>query len=127
MTDKVPYPPYQITQTNREISRLEKKIEKLTKNPTPHLIGWKFDGGEAVANVANDMLELYFSDKPDEKQRAILKIYGFEWSANDNAWQRKLIYHAVCAADRIDFIQPLNGQKPTEIQPKQPTKDEPER
>ena len=56
-----------------------------------------------------------------------LKANGFRWAPSDAAWQRQLNPNAFYAANRIDFIKPENGERPTDLQPKAPKKTEPER
>lgn len=125
-----PFPSYRLTNNNSEIRRLKARIEELTQNKELGFVGWKFVGGEAVANEGNNRLQLLFDEKPNEEQRGILKAYGFKWAPSEGAWQRQLNSNAIYAASRIDFIKPEDGKSPTEIQPKMPhtpKKDEPTR
>lgn len=124
---QVPYPSYMLTNNNAEIRRLKKRIEQLSTDKAVGFTGWKFPGGEAVANSDNNRLQLLFDEKPSDEQRRKLKANGFRWAPSEGAWQRQLNSNAIYAANRIDFIQPENGQKPTELQPKIQKKNEPER
>lgn len=125
--EKQPFPSYKLTNNNSEIRRLKKRIEQLTADKATGFVGWKFEGGEAVINEDKNRLQLYFDEKPSDADRAALKSNGFKWAPSDGAWQRQLNSNAFYAANRIDFIQPDNGKKPTELQPKAPKKNEPER
>lgn len=125
--EKQPFPPYKLTNNNAEIRRLKKRIESITATQNTEFVGWKFDGGEAVINTEKNRLQLLFDEKPSEEQRNILKSNGFKWAPSDKAWQRQLNQNAFYAANRIDFIKPETGEKPTELQPKAPKKSEPER
>lgn len=122
-----PYQSFELTNNSAEIRRLKNRIQQLTKDKDVGFVGWKFIGGEAVANVDNNRLQLFFDEKPSDEQRTTLKRNGFRWSPSEGAWQRQLNGNAMYAANRIDFIQPETGQKPTELQPKMPKKTEPER
>lgn len=112
---------------NAEIKRLQKRIKELSHDKEVGFVGWKFKGGEAVANEGNNRLQLFFDEKPSDEQRSILKAYGFKWAPSAGAWQRQLNGNAMYAANRIEFIKPENGRKPTDLQPKAPKRHEPER
>ena len=43
------------------------------------------------------------------------------------AWYRPLNYKTMAAANRIDFIKPLDGKTPMDLQPKMAKRDAPER
>ena len=125
--DPMPYPRFQLTNNNAEIHRLEKRIDELSKAQTLGFEGWEFDGGKAVANTENRRLQLFFDEKPDESKRTMLKRYGFRWTPTEGAWQRLLNENTIYACDRIDFLRPTNGQRPTHLQPKMPRSAEQER
>ena len=125
--EKQPFPSYHITNNGAEIRRIKKRIENLEANKNTEFVGWKFDGGEAVINEDKNRLQLLFDEKPSKEQRETLKANGFRWAPSDAAWQRQLNPNAFYAANRIDFINPENGEKPTDLQPKTPKKSEPER
>ena len=122
-----PYAPYQLSNNNAEINRLKKRIESLERREETGFVGWKFEGGEAVANQEENRLQLLFDEKPSEEQRSKLKSWGFRWSPSNKAWQRQLNSNAIYAAGQIDFIKPLDGRTPRELQPKPKVKDEQER
>ena len=125
--DPMPYPRFKLTNNNAEIHRLEKRIEQLKNERDVDFTGWKFDGGEAVANTEKRRLQLFFDEKPDEGKRTMLKRYGFRWTPTEGAWQRLLNDNAIYACDRIDFLRPTDGQRPTQLQPKLPRSAEQER
>ena len=122
-----PYAPYELFNNNAEINRLKKRIAALESRAEVGFVGWQFEGGEAVANEEENRLQLLFDEKPSEEQRNKLKSWGFRWSPSNKAWQRQLNDHAIYAAGQIDFIKPLDGRTPREIQPKPKHKDEQER
>ena len=125
--DKQPFPSYHITNNGAEIRRIKKRIENIEANKGAEFVGWNFEGGEAVINEDKNRLQLLFDEKPSDEQRATLKANGFRWAPSDKAWQRQLNQNAFYAANRIDFIKPENGEKPTDLQPKARKKTEPER
>lgn len=122
-----PYPEQFFKENQEQIDRLAAVIDRLYEKPETLFQGWKFTGGEAVVNLSNNRLQLMFDEKPSEKQINVLKRNGFHWARTAKAWQRPLTHKAMSAADKIDFIKPLNGKKPTELQPKAPKRTEPER
>ena len=123
----VPYPSYELSGNSAEIRHLEERIDQLQKERDVGFAGWEFDGGEAVANTEKRRLQLFFDEKPDEGKRTTLKRYGFRWTPTEGAWQRLLNDNAIYACDRIDFLRPTDGQRPTQLQPKLPRSAEQER
>lgn len=113
-----PFPSYQLTNNNAEIRRLKKRIEELKQNAEIGFCGWEFDGGKAVANQDAGRLQLLFEEKPSAEHRAQLKANGFRWAQKAGVWQRMLNRQAIYAAGRMEFIRPLSGQTPQELQPK---------
>lgn len=98
----IPFPPYELTNNNGNMKRVKARIadlERRAASPAPE--GWKFDGGEAVANVAENRLQIFFEAIPDDDTRAALKSHGFRWTRSVGAWQRQLTDNAVYAAKRI--------------------------
>lgn len=124
---KSPFFDYELTGNSAEIRRLKGRIKELTVNQEVGFVGWKFDGGEVIANEDMCRLQILFDEKPDEQKRAALKANGFRWAPSEGAWQRQLNDNAIYAAGRLDFIKPENGQTPRQLQPKAPVKDSPER
>ena len=125
--EKAPFPQYALTNNNAEINRLKKRIAEISTDKELGFVGWEFNGGEAVINEDKNRLQLVFDEKPSNEQRAALKANGFRWAPSEGAWQRQLNSNAMYAANRIEFIKPENGQKPTDLQPKAPKKDDIER
>ena len=113
-----PYPSFLLTNNSAEIRRLEKRLEVLTRDKETGFVGWEFEGGEAIANEDACRLQLVFDEKPSAEQVTILKRNGFVWSPTNEAWQRQLNTTAIRVANYIDFIKPLDGKRPTDLQPK---------
>ena len=111
-----PYPTWALSNNNAEIRRVKERIEELSKRQEVGFVGWEFNGGEVRANTSDNRLQIFFEEKPDEETRSDLKHNGFKWSPKANAWQRQLTTNAYYAADRINAIQPLSGEKPTALQ-----------
>ena len=124
---ETPYPGKFFSDNFANIRRLERNVERLTNNPESIFQGWQFNGGEAVVNLANNRLQLMFNEKPSDGRRAILKMHGFKWAPTAKAWQRKLDPASFKAADKISFAKPLDGKMPSQLQPKMPQKNLPER
>ena len=126
-THPTPYPGKFFSDNFADIRRLQSNIERLENNPESIFKGWQFEGGEAVINLANNRLQLMFDERPGARKIFVIKKNGFKWAPTQKAWQRKLEPRSFEAADKIDFIKPKNGMKPSELQPKAPKKDAPER
>ena len=107
----------------KEIRRLKKRIEELSIAKETDYVGWEFEGGEVVPNKENCRLQIFFDEKPDEEKRSALKMRGFHWSPTEGAWQRQLNSNAIYATDRLEFLKPLDGHRPSELQPKVNVRD----
>lgn len=121
--ETVPFPSYDLSNNNAEIKRLQKRIAEITHNREVGFVGWKFEGGEAVINNDLNRLQLIFDERPTSEQCGILKRKGFHWSPREGAWQRQLNDNVIYAVNYVDFIKPLDGKKPTDLQPKAPSRD----
>ncbi|MBQ9460381.1 MAG: hypothetical protein IJU51_00470 [Clostridia bacterium] len=124
---ETPYPGSFFKQNYETMRRLQSNIDRVEQKPETLFKGWQFEGGKAVANLANNRLQLLFNEKPNEQQRNMLKQNGFKWAPTAEAWQRPLDPKTFAAADKIGFIKPLDGRKPSDMQPKQPQRSAPER
>jgi len=125
--DPVPFPAYTLSNNNANIHNVMRRIEDL-KNRSEYA-GWEFAGGRAEINEAENRLQLFFDNKPSEKEREQLKANGFKWAPSQSAWQRQLTRNAIYSAGRIDCIKPLDGKTPYALQPfsRRPEKSEPDR
>jgi hypothetical protein len=121
--DKQPFSSYELTNNNSEIRRIKQRINELEKHRDVGFVGWKFEGGEAVVNNDINRLQLFFDEKPDKESCSVLKRKGFHWSPREGAWQRQLNDNAIYAVNYIDFVKPLDGRRPTDLQPKAPQRD----
>jgi len=121
--DRIPFSEYELKNNYAEIKRLEKRIAEVSHNLEIGFSGWEFDGGSAEANTDMNRLQLFFDEKPDEKQRAVLKSNGFKWAPSQGAWQRQLNANAIYAAGYIDFVKPTDGRTVREHQPEAPVRD----
>lgn len=122
-----PYPGQFFMENRHEIDRLKGVADRIRNHPETVFKGWKFEGGEAVVNLANNRLQLMFSERPSDEQIAVLKQNYFKWAPKSKAWQRSLSHQTMSLADKVPFIKTLDGRKPTDIQPRPPKKNEPER
>ncbi|NDO18096.1 hypothetical protein FMM68_00220 [Lachnospiraceae bacterium MD329] len=122
-----PYPGKFFKDNYEKIGRIKANIDRLENRPETMFKGWQFVGGEAIVNLANNRLQLMFEEKPSDEHRAMLKQNGFKFAPTTKAWQRPLDYKTMAAANRIDFIKPLDGRTPMDLQPKMTHRDAPER
>ena len=111
-----PFEAYALSNNNAEIRRVKSRIQDLSKKKEIGFVGWEFAGGRVEANTEANRLQIFFDEKPDEATRAELKSNGFRWSPKEEAWQRQLTDNAYYAANYVKAIQPLTGEKPTELQ-----------
>lgn len=111
-----PFGTFTLTNNNAEIKRIKSRIEELSKTKDGRYVGWEFDGGKVEANSKDIRLQIFFDEKPDSEKRAELKKAGFRWSPTVGAWQRQLNDNAIYAANGVKFIQPMNGESPSDLQ-----------
>lgn len=80
------------------IDKLKAQIEALGQQGEDELDPIKVsDTFSYLKNVAEDRLQLFFSFKPEEEIRTLLKKSGFKWSPRFKAWQRQLTNNALYA------------------------------
>jgi hypothetical protein len=122
--DNQPFPSYELSNNNAEIKRLKTRIAIISHDREVGFSGWEFFCGEAVANTELNRLQLFFDEKPNDQERAVLKANGFKWAPSQGAWQRQLNDNAIYAAGRLNFLNPLDGRSVREHQPKAPQRDD---
>ncbi|MDL2287959.1 DUF3560 domain-containing protein [Oscillospiraceae bacterium OttesenSCG-928-F05] len=126
-----PYPHYTLPYSNANIKRIKNRIASLERARDEGFVGWKFEGGEVVANAEENRLQIFFDEKPDEEKRKAMKSNGFHYSKyNNHAWQRQLNRNAIFAASYLEFVRPESGIDPRKLQPyynRSAQKDAPER
>ena len=105
-----------LSNNNAEIRRVKERIAALTRQRELGYAGWEFAGGRVEANTADNRLQIFFEEKPDEETRSTLKSNGFRWAPSAGAWQRQLNDNAIYAAGRVDCIRPLTDESPYELQ-----------
>ena len=111
-----PYPTWALSNNNAEIRRVKGRIKSLSLQNEIGYVGWEFEGGKVEANTEVNRLQISFDEKPDAATREELKSNGFRWSPKAEAWQRQLTDNAYYSANNIKAIQPLTGEKPTDLQ-----------
>ena len=111
-----PYPTWALSNNNAEIRRVKERIKSLSLQKEIGYVGWEFEGGKVEANTEANRLQIFFDEKPDAVTREELKSNGFRWSPKAEAWQRQLTDNAYYSANYIKAIQPLTGEKPTDLQ-----------
>ena len=111
-----PYPTWALSNNNAEIRRVKERIKSLSLQKEIGYVGWEFEGGKVEANTEANRLQIFFDEKPDAAAREELKSNGFRWSPKAEAWQRQLTDNAYYSANYIKAIQPLTGEKPTDLQ-----------
>ena len=113
-----PFASWALSNNNAEIHRVKDRIASLTRKADTPFTGWEFDGGKVEINKEENRLQIFFDEKPDADTRAELKGQGFRWAPSTEAWQRQLTDNAFRAADYLECIKPVTGEKPTELQRK---------
>ena len=123
----LPYPESFFNTNSKTMEMLQSMMNRVADNPETLFRSWHFKGGEAVVNLANNRLQLMFDEKPTQENLTKLKQHGFKWAPKVKAWQRQLTHKTMAVCDKIDFLKPFDGKKPTDLQPNPPKRNEPER
>lgn len=123
----IPYLPLVLENNDKHIRMLKSMIDRVANKKETLFQGWEFDGGEAIINLANNRLQLKFNEKPTAEVIKLLKDNKFNWARSASAWQRPLTHKTMSICDKLDFVKPTDGRKPTDLQPKQQKRNEPER
>lgn len=113
--EEKPYASFQLSNHNANIRRLKQRLETLTVHQSMNYPEWEFSGGKMVANKEVNRLQIVFDEKPEETTRSELKKNGFRWSPKMKVWQRQLNQNAYRAANHISAIQPVTGEKPSQL------------
>ena len=124
---ELPYPKAYFDNNSKTLDMLQNMMNRVAENPETLFRSWHFTGGEAVVNLANNRLQLMFDEKPSDDKINALKTSGFKWAPKGKAWQRPLTHKTMSVCDKIDFLKPFDGKKPTDFQPNPPKRNEPER
>ena len=99
---RVGYPPFELSNNNANIRRLEDRIKELEKRQTEEAPeGWTFEGGEVVINTELNRVQIIFEGRPDEDMRAKLKHRAFKLAPSQGAWQRQYTRNALYAAKEV--------------------------
>jgi len=85
-----PYAPYQLTNNNKEIRRIQGRIEEIEKRATVVAKeDVEIEGVRISEDAEFDTVQLFYPGKPDEATRAKLKANGFRWARSIGAWTRR--------------------------------------
>lgn len=125
--EEKPYASFQLSNHNANIRRLKQRLETLTVHQSMNYPEWEFSGGKMVANKEVNRLQIIFDEKPEEITRSELKKNGFRWSPKMKVWQRQLNQNAYRAANHISAIQPITGEKPSQLYQRHLEKEENEK
>ena len=98
----VPYAPFELTNNNQNIHRLEDRLEELKKlkaraseeNENKYI---QIDGLQVIEDATDMRIRLKFDEIPDAETRTLLKHWGFKWSPSNSAWQRQLTNNGIYA------------------------------
>lgn len=97
---RVGFAPYALTNNNREIARLRKRIEQLEKAAEAEEKDEQHEGFRVVENVEDNRVQFFFDGKPSAEVRDIMKGEAFRWARSVGAWQRQLSNPGRYAAGR---------------------------
>jgi len=100
-TYKLPFPSYELTNNNGNISRLRKRVLKLEAHKEDVTTEKEVNGVKIVDNVFENRLQLFFPSIPTVETRTKLKRSGFHWSPSVGCWQRQRSNAASYQAEEI--------------------------
>ena len=102
----VPFAPFELTNNNQNIHRLEDRLESLKKlkqraseeNENKYM---QVDGLQVIEDATDMRIRLIFDEIPNEKVRELIKHWGFKWSPKNSAWQRQLTRNGIYATNKV--------------------------
>lgn len=102
---KLPYAPYQLTNNNQNIHRLQDRLKELEamKNRTAESVNQydQIDGLSIEEDKEAMRIKLIFESIPSKEERDLLKSWGFKWSPSNSAWQRMLNRNGIYATKQV--------------------------
>ena len=105
--NRIGYAAYQLQNNNGNMARIRKRIEELKVIGSRASKEHEINGIRIVSNVEGNRVQIFFPRKPEEAIRKTLKGYGFRWSPQEGAWQRRLSNQAEYFATKI--IEQINS------------------
>lgn len=102
----VPYAPFELTNNNQNIHRLEQRLESLKKlkqraseqDDNKYI---QINGLKVIEDATDMRIKLIFEEIPNVQVRDLIKRWGFKWSPKNKAWQRQLTVNGIYATKRV--------------------------
>lgn len=92
---RVGFAPYQLTNNNANIRRMQERLAVLTKKAAAETKEETREDGITVSeNVDADRIQIFFPGKPSPEVIRKLKQAAFKWSPSNGCWQRQLTENA---------------------------------
>ena len=89
--ENIGIPGYTIKNSNANIRRIRKRIERLEKAAAAKTKEYApAEGFRVVENVEANRLQVFFPGKPPAETRQALKRCGFRWAPSNGCWQAYL-------------------------------------
>lgn len=95
------FAPFTMRNNNANLRRVEKRIRELEQAATAETRNRVGNGYTYREDASENRVMFFFSDKPDEGTRNILKKNGFRWSPRRGAWVRMLNGNGLYAAKEV--------------------------
>lgn len=104
---RVGFPSYSFTNNNAQIHRIEQRIAELERNAQREDKIVEGNGYTYHEDTSENRVMFFFSAKPSDQVRDLLKRYAFKFSSSrNNAWVRKLngngLYAAKMVREKLD-------------------------
>lgn len=97
------FPAYAMANNNKEIKRLEARLDEVKTREATGDVEVPFEGG--TVEYADDRLRIRYDVRQPAEVIEQLKRNGFKWSPSNTAWQRQLTANAVMVASRLLGVQ----------------------
>lgn len=102
---KKPIAPFEFSNNNANIKRLEGRVKELEAKTAKHVAGEQkeqvINGVRIVDNYEADRVQMFFDGKPAQEIIDKLKKRGWRWSPFGMCWQRKITVDAQYSAKDI--------------------------
>ena len=100
---RIGFPSYRLTNNNANITRIKKRVAELEARRERASVEVEAEGFTYREDTEENRVMFFFSGKPDEATRAVLKSHSFKWSPSRDGqpWVRQMTGNALWAGKQV--------------------------